>query len=115
MSTNIDSPEPVFDLFDPRRESFELDVELFQFGFIAFSLFLLIFKISGIIAPILISMFDPDFLRIEEKSKKEYSTRVLSFIHATIAAPISVYCVWFACDEGSIFSSDECVMTPQPI
>ena len=78
--------------------------------------FLVMFKVTEVVVPNLMAVVDPKFDMLKEKSKKEYYSRVISNVHATIAVAMSVYGVWFVCEDGqSIFSSDECLVTPQKV
>ena len=58
---------------------------------------------------------DGHFFKLDEKNKREYYSRNVADIHAWIAAPLSLYCVFYICDDPtqSIFTSQECLMKPQ--
>lgn len=59
---------------------------------------------------------DPKFENLKRKDKMEYYSRQVSNIHAVVATTMSVYGVWFNCEDGgSIFSSDACLMQPQKV
>lgn len=59
---------------------------------------------------------DPKFEHLKRKDKMEYYSRQVSNIHAVVATAMSVYGVWFNCEDGgSIFSSDACLMQPQKV
>lgn len=55
------------------------------------------------------------FFGLDEKNKREYISRNVADLHALIAAPLSYYVCFHACDDPtkSIFTSDECLMKPQ--
>lgn len=76
----------------------------------------MLFKVTEYLVPNIMAVIDPKFDMLKTKSKKEYYSRVVSNIHATIAVIMSVYGVWFVCEDGeSIFSSDVCLVTPQKV
>lgn len=55
------------------------------------------------------------FFSLKEKDVKEYHSRNVADLHALIAAPLSFYVCFYACDdpEQNIFSSQQCLMKPQ--
>ena len=57
------------------------------------------------------------YFTLTDQSKREYSSRIMGEIHGWLVSPMSFYVCFYTCDDPtqSIFSSDECVMTPKRI
>ena len=79
--------------------------------------FLAIYYLTKMIFPkFLMAVFGPEnaYFTLSEASKREYCSRILGEIHATIVSPLATYACFYSCDDPtqSIFSSDECLMKP---